>query len=112
MTGLLSTLWRELRSPVGGVHAPEHHRAVTFGGHVLLGACAASGGIWWVGLIVAAVYWLWKERGDLKRGGAWRDGIEDTVAVFVGTFYGPAWWPFVASLSMGIIFAVAVWRRG
>jgi hypothetical protein len=60
---------------------------------------------------VALAYWLWKERGDMKRGGALRDGLEDTVGVWFGTYYGPWWWPFLAAFAMALIYVLAVWRR-
>ena len=86
-------------------------RATTAGAHALLGACAASGGVWWLGMAVAAVYWLWKERADMARGGSWRDGVEDMACVWLGTAYGPWWWPFVMGAVMAYIMAMDAVRR-
>lgn len=109
---MIARLIREIANPIGGDLASEHHRATTFAGHVLLGAMAQTGGLWWAGFVVAGLYWLAKERGDLRRGGAWRDGLEDTVGVWFGTYYGPWWWPFMASAGMAVVFVLAAWRRG
>lgn len=51
---LYNALCREIMDPNGGRLALSHHRATTAGAHALLGACAASGGVWWLGLAVAA----------------------------------------------------------
>lgn len=106
----------ELFEPSNGESA--HYRAVTFGGHVLLGAAlvAAVGlvfgplGAWQdaTALAVAAAYWLAKELPDIFNGGDPWDGVEDTAAVGIGALYaGPAWWPFVA-----LAFAVLLLLRG
>jgi hypothetical protein len=108
---LFDRLWAEINNPRGGYLAASHYRAVTGGGHILLGACAASGGVWWVGFAAALAYWLIKERGDLRRGGAWLDGAEDTLCVWIGTTYGPWWWPFMAVSVMGYIMAASAVRR-
>ena len=108
---LWDALWREINSPEGGTFLPEYTRAVTFGGHVLLGACFAGLGMWWVGFPIAAAYWLVKEAGDLRRGGKWWDGIEDMAGVWLGSLYGPAWWPLATFGMVAAIFVTAVWRR-
>jgi hypothetical protein len=69
-------------------------------GHVMLGASAAEPVGMYVGpawLLIMVVYWLIKERGDLKRGGSWRDGIWDAAFVgFGGLYVGAWWWPVAA----------------
>jgi hypothetical protein len=106
----IGRLWAEINNPNGGALIGAYTRAVIAGGHALLGACFASGGVWWAGLIVAVAYWLWKERGDLTRGGALLDGFEDTAMVWLGTFYGPLWWPPLMMACMAYIMAVGAWR--
>ena len=44
---IYNALWHEIMDPNGGRLALSHHRATTAGAHALLGACAASGGVWW-----------------------------------------------------------------
>lgn len=107
---ILRLIIAELQAPNGGPLAGPYLRAVTAGGHALLGACFAVGGYWWAGFAVALVYWLWKERGDLMRGGAVFDGLEDAAMVWLGTFYGPFWWPFLMIACMGYIMAAGAWR--
>ena len=111
MAILFDAIWDEIMDPNGGRLALSHYRATTAGAHALLGACAASGGVWWLGLIVAVAYWLWKERGDMTRGGSWRDGVEDMACVWLGTAYGPWWWPFVIVAVMAYIMAMDAARR-
>lgn len=67
-------------------------------GHALLGAVLS-----WGGFAIAVLYWVVKERGDLKRGGAWRDGFVDTGFVAVGLLYdGSIWWPVLVFVSAGV----------
>ena len=67
-------------------------------GHAMLGAALS-----WGGLAVGAVYWIVKERGDLKRGGAYKDGLFDTAFVIIGIAYeGPIWWPILVIVSAGV----------
>ena len=61
-------------------------------------------------LSVALAYWLLKERGDLKRGGAVLDGLEDTAMVALGTYYGPVWWPPLMLACGGIVMISRVLR--
>ena len=108
---LFDAIWDEIHNPHGGRLAAAHARATTAGAHAVLGACAASGGVWWLGLAVAALYWLAKERGDLRRGGAWLDGAEDTLCVWIGTCYiGPWWWPVAVLAIMGYVMAMGAIR--
>lgn len=107
---LLGSIWREINDPNGGALGPQYLRAVTAGGHAFLGACFAQD-MWWAGLAVAVIYWLVKEWGDLGRGGTIRDGLEDTVMVWLGTFYvGPWWWPWLMVGCMAYIMAAGAWR--
>ena len=98
----------ELATPSGQVGPLPglHHRATTAGGHAIVGAAlTAPFGAWGLGsgIILAALYWLLKERGDLTRGGAVWDGLEDTVMVAFGAWYGAAWWPAMICAAMGYI---------
>lgn len=73
-------------------------------GHVMLGA-ALQGALGAAGalarLALTAVYWLAKERGDLRRGGTLKDGLIDAAFVGVGAFYaGPRWWPVVVMMTV------------
>jgi hypothetical protein len=114
---MLHTLWRILRTPSGvGPINPAHHRAATLLGHVVIGAAlvavtgttaAPVAGIAW-----AAGYWLVKERGDLRRGGGLRDGIEDAAAVLLGTAYaGEWWWPVAGLAAAGAVMLAETRRR-
>lgn len=107
---LFDALWDEINDPHGGRMAAAHHRATTAGGHAILGAMAANHGIWWAGFAVAITYWLAKEAGDLRRGGAWLDGLEDMACVWLGTFYGPWWWPHMIAGCMAYVMAAAAVR--
>lgn len=100
---VLAELARPSDLPPGPLHA-AYDRAVIGIGHAVVGAALAFPLAWADGTIgVAALivargalawgYFLAKETGDLRRGGGLRDGIEDTVLVWFGTMYGPAWWP-------------------
>jgi len=95
---MISLIWREIETPsnqIGPLHR-AYERAVIGIGHAMLGACAAVafGGYGPpFALAVGGLYWLMKERGDLKRGGGLWDGVEDALMVTLGTYYGPAWWP-------------------
>jgi len=93
----LEALWREAMRPSGPDEGPYQFTVIAIG-HAMIGAALS-----WGGLPVAALYWLVKERNDLRRGGCWRDGMIDTGFVALGTFYsGPFWWPILV-----IVLAVA-----
>ncbi|TDX33420.1 hypothetical protein [Rhodovulum visakhapatnamense] len=52
-------------------------------------------------LLASVAHWTLKERGDLRRGGSWRDGLVDTGFVGVGTLYtGPWWWPYAIGVAV------------
>lgn len=72
-------------------------------GHAVLGAALP---IWGAGPVAALrlglVYWLAKERADLRKGGQWRDGLVDAAFVGLGAFYGAPWWPL-------LIIVAALW---
>ena len=100
--------------PLGGAYL----RAVSGIGHALFGAAFfAPLGLLGLGApmivraaIVALIYWLAKERGDLRRGGDVWDGIEDAICVSLGAWYGAIWWPVAVLVSAGIILGSAAWR--
>ena len=107
----LDAIWREINTPSGqtGPLDAAYRRAVIGMAHALLGA-AFAGLLGWYGLgaayLLGLAYWLAKERGDLRRGGDVRDGLEDAVMVSLGTFYGPWWWPLVMIGCGGYLMAV------
>ena len=79
-------------------------------GHVMLGA-ALQGLLGWSGaalrVLIAVGYWLAKERGDIRRGGALRDGLVDAAFVGVGAFYsGPRWWPLAVMATVCVGAAI------
>ena len=104
-------LIRDLLTPSPG--ATPYQAGVMAMAHAMLGAalCASLG--WYglaPGLAASALYWLVKERGDLRRGGAIMDGLEDAVMVWLGAWYGAAWWP-VMVCGAGLYVMVARGRR-
>ena len=106
--------WRDLiaeldtpSNQVGPLHA-AYERGVIGMGHglvgALLGAVAGLFGAepWLAALIVAPLYWLGKEVGDLRRGGTVADGAEDAACVGLGALYsGPVIFP-AGMLAMGL----------
>ena len=114
---MIDLIWRELETPTGqiGPLSRAYNRAMSGLGHAMLGAAAAGvfGG-WglFFGLWVASAYWVAKERGDLRRGGALWDGMEDAVLVCVGTYYGPWWWPLVVLACAGYVMVMGARRDG
>lgn len=103
------SVWRDLWTP-GGNSTP-HHRAVTAGGHALLGASVVAWFDAWglgAGILLAVVYWAIKETADLRNGGSVWDGLEDTAMVGLGAWYGAAWWPALIVVAMGYI----MWQAG
>lgn len=109
--GLLQNMIAELKTPSGqiGPLSQAYGRGAVAAWHMMLGAVAAlpMGDLQWLyGLGVALAYWLAKEADDLRRGGGVMDGLEDAACVYLGTFYGPLWWPIVALASTGYVFAM------
>lgn len=102
---MLDELRRPSTLPPDALHG-AYDRMVIGMAHALLGA-ALAGLLWPLALgfgrlAIALIYWAVKERGDLTRGGTLADGIEDAAMVWLGTWYGPAWWPWA-------IIAVGLW---
>ncbi len=105
----LWTLWLTILTP-----SPRREDGYTWAliaiGHVMLGAAVAGLADGWgnamplaARLALSVGYWLIKERGDLRRGGAMADGIGDAAWVGYGLLYvGPAWWPTAAMLGAAI----------
>jgi hypothetical protein len=111
-----SLIWEEIQTPSGqtGPLSAAYRRAVEGIGHGVLGAAfCAPFGVWGIapGIVIAAAYWAIKERGDLRRGGRVWDGVEDTVMVCLGAWYGVWWWPAMILGAGGYIMASAGWRR-
>lgn len=106
----------ELRTPSGQIGPLNgvYLRAATGVWHAVAGAVAASlFGAWGLGFAaaLAVAYWIGKELGDLRRGGSFWDGAEDTVMIALGAWYGAAWWPAMICGAGLYIMAVAAWRR-
>lgn len=87
-------LWKSAMTPSAPNETPYQFVVIAIG-HAMVGAAMS-----WGGFMVAALYWFVKERRDLKRGGAWLDGLVDTAFVALGLAYsGPIWWPMVVMFS-------------
>ena len=104
----IDLIYTQIETPSGqpGPLDAVYLRTVTACGHAVLGAAfCAYLGAWGLalGLPLALAYWLAKERGDLRRGGGLWDGLEDTVMVALGAWYGPQWWPSMILGAMGYI---------
>lgn len=114
---ILALIIAELRTPSGqiGPLSGLYLRAATGVWHSVAGAVAASVfGAWGLGfaVVMAWFYYMVKELADLRRGGSFWDGAEDTVMVALGAWYGAAWWPAMICGAGLYIMAVAAWRRG
>ena len=93
----LKALWRSIVTPSSANETPYQFAVIAIG-HAMLGAALS-----WGGFLIAVAYWVIKERGDLKRGGAWRDGLIDTGFVSLGLIYsGPIWWPVAVMVLAGV----------
>jgi hypothetical protein len=109
----LRDIWAAIRTPSRPDEA-AYDRLVISLAHAVLGAALAAvmaplavAGV--VGrALLPTLYWLLKERGDLRRGGGLRDGLWDTTAVALGLAYGAPWWPAAALL---LALAAALDRR-
>ena len=108
-------IWDDLLTP-GSDGSAGYRRAVIGIAHAMLGAAMAAPLMAWGGpeaaliapalrAAVALIYSLVKEAGDLRRGGTLADGIEDTIFVHLGTFYGPWWWPLCMLAAGGAVWA-------
>lgn len=107
----MNSIIAELFTPSGqtGEVSPAYRRAVIAIAHAVLGAALAQflGGFGLAfALLLAVAYWLAKEWGDLKRGGALWDGVEDALMVSFGAWYGAPEWPLVILCAAGYI----MWR--
>lgn len=87
-----------LRRLLAELATPEDGRpyvwATIFLGHAVLGlAIGQALGAEAAGIraLIALVYWLAKERGDLSRGGSLRDGLIDAAAVWAGAYMVELW---------------------
>jgi hypothetical protein len=110
LQAFLATI-RDLATPAVG---SPYQRGVIWIAHAMVGAAFVS----WFGLVglfpalaLGLAYWATKERGDLRRGGALSDGIEDALGVCMGGLYGLPHWP-EAILATGFgIMVLANWKR-
>lgn len=113
---MLAALIRaELQTPTGQIGPLDavYRRAAGGVWHAVLGAAfTAPLGLWGLGpaLVLACLYWIAKERGDLRRGGKFWDGIEDALLVCLGAWHGVWWWPMAMCGAGLIILASAAWR--
>jgi len=113
---MIRLIWAELDTPTGqtGPLSAAYARAAGGVWHAVFGAAlVATLGLGFglaTGLALALVYWLVKERGDLRRGGAIMDGLEDAVMVWLGAWYGAAWWPVLICGAGLYVMASAAWR--
>lgn len=100
--------------PPTPANADPATRAAEFAGHALLGAALVVLFPAWqgltLGLTIGAGYWLWKERPDIKAGGGVRDGLIDAGAVWLGTYYGPPWWPALVGV-LAVLPVVKAWVK-
>lgn len=115
---MLKLIWQELETPTGQI-GPLHASYLRAAGgvwHSVAGAiaCNVFGSAWGLALALplAAIYWLVKETGDLRRGGRFTDGIEDAVMVGLGAWYGAGWWPLALCAAGLTMMASAAWRGG
>ncbi len=96
-----------------GVGSP-YMRGVIGSAHALVGAAMMSflgvAGVAWA-VCLGAAYWLIKESGDVRRGGASRDGIEDALFVCMGALYGHPGWPVAVLLTAFGVMVLAEMRR-
>lgn len=99
----LHDIWAAIRTPSRPDEA-AYDRLVISLAHAVLGAALAAlmAPLALAGAMGRAafpvLYWLLKERADLRRGGGFRDGLWDTAAVALGLAYGASWWPLAALL--------------
>lgn len=114
---MLRRILAAFATPGGSTTA--HHRGATWFWHWGLGAWpgAALSGLDWISAlgavaVVGVIYWITKERRDLARGGAWRDGIEDALAVAVGAWAGYAVPAMLWPVLVGHAGALLVMARG
>lgn len=112
---ILDDLFGEILTPSGQIGPLDaaYRRAVVGIAHAALGAAfCAPLGLWGLApaMGLAAVYWLAKERGDLRRGGQVLDGAEDAVMVMLGGWYGPAWWPALVIGAGAVMMVSGAWR--
>ena len=122
MTLALCRVLTELMRPGSGTASRAYVRGVQGLGHGLLGLglLAVLGGLGVVAgaavrITAALVYWRLKEWRDLRRGGAMRDGIEDTGFVLWGLSHGILGWQVwsVGLLTLGFAAMVSeeYWSR-
>lgn len=113
---MIRLIWAELDTPTGqtGPLSAAYARAAGGVWHAVLGAAlVATLGLGFglaTGLALALVYWLVKERADLRLGGRWWDGVEDAVMVSLGAWAGPWWWYGLVCAAGVYVLASAAWR--
>lgn len=110
MISTLREIWAAILTP-SAPDEPAYDRLVISAAHAVLGAALAAlfaPLTFAAALLCLALYWVGKERRDMRRGGSFRDSLWDTAAVALGLGYGAAWWPFAALL---LALATALDRR-
>lgn len=111
MISTLREIWAAILTP-SAPDEPAYDRLVISAAHAVLGAALAT--LFQPMTVLAAaclpiLYWVIKERRDLRLGGSFRDSLWDTAAVALGLGYGAPWWP-VATLFLAL--ATALDRKG
>ena len=89
----VSALWATILTP-SARDEDGYTWACIFLGHAVLGlAIGQAFGAEAAGsrALLAAVYWLVKERGDLRRGGSLLDGAADALALWAGAYMAERW---------------------
>lgn len=110
MIATLRQIWAAILTPSRADEAAYDTLVINIA-HAVLGAAlmtwstrlALTAGA--VRLLLPALYWLIKERRDLRHGGGLRDGLWDTAAVTLGLAYATAWWP-TAALALALLAAL------
>ncbi len=105
---IIAELLRPSTLNAGPLNA-AYTRAVIGIAHAMLGAALVPLAGPWI-MVIPLTYWLAKESFDLKRGGGLLDGLEDTLMVWLGAFYGPWWWPVLMIGCGGYLMAMGAWR--
>lgn len=95
----IMAIWREMVTPSRRDEGPYLSVLIAIA-HAMVGATFVSfvAVLPWAVLPIARagiplVYWLAKERGDIRRGGSVLDGLTDAGFVALGAAYGGASWP-------------------
>jgi hypothetical protein len=112
---VIKKIWAEFRKPSERNPDP-HHRGATGIWHAALGAIPglvlADYGLWPASATVICVvsFYLQKEIGDLRRGGAIADTIEDAVFVGAGAFFA-YYYALIGLLAINFMALAVMWLQ-